>query len=98
MREKIQNALLIEITGSDLSKATKIEFWIRNGTRFLQYAPTVVDATHLLVVIPYKDAMGLDASKGVLMQAAFTDANGNPIATDIVRDTVTELLKESGYD
>ena len=62
MFQKIANALSVEVEGTDLTKATKIEFYVRQGCSFFQYEPTVVDETHLLVKIPYADAMRLQAS------------------------------------
>lgn len=43
MREKIQNALSVEVTGADLTKATKLQFWLKQGELFFEYAPRVVD-------------------------------------------------------
>lgn len=97
MFQKIANALSVEVEGTDLTKATKIEFYVRQGCSFFQYEPTVVDETHLLVKIPYADAMRLQAST-VRLQLALTDADGNPQAADIVSTPVKDLLKEAGYD
>ena len=55
MREKIKNALSVEVTGTDLTKATKLQFWLRQGALFFEYVPAVVDETHLLVTIPLAD-------------------------------------------
>lgn len=97
MREKIRNALSVEVTGADLTKATKLQFWIKQGALFFEYAPQVVDQTHLLVIIPFADAMQLDPGKSARLQLALTDADGNPQAADIVSQPVKELLKEAGY-
>jgi hypothetical protein len=98
MREKIQNALSVEVTGADLTKATKLQFWLKQGELFFEYTPQVVDQTHLLVVIPFADAMQLDPGKSARLQLALTDADGNPQAADIVSQLVKDLLKEAGYD
>lgn len=84
MFQKIANALSVEVEGTDLTKATKIEFYVRQGCSFFQYEPTVVDETHLLVKIPYADAMRLQAST-VRLQLALTDGDGNPMAAEIVQ-------------
>ena len=31
MREKIRNALSVEATGTDLTKATNLQFWLRHS-------------------------------------------------------------------
>lgn len=98
MREKIQNALSVEVTGADLTKATKLQFWLKQGELFFEYTPQVVDQTHLLVIIPFADAMQLDPGKSARLQLALTDADGNPQAADIVSTPVKGLLKEAGYD
>lgn len=98
MREKIQNALSVEVTGADLTKATKLQFWLKQGELFFEYTPQVVDQTHLLVIIPFADAMQLDPGKSARLQLALTDGDGTPQAADIVSQPVKELLKEAGYD
>ena len=37
MFQKIANALSVEVDGTDLTKATKIEFYVRQGCSFFQY-------------------------------------------------------------
>ena len=98
MREKIRNNLSVEVTGADLTKAAKLQFWLRQGQTFFEYAPAVVDETHLLVTIPYADAMQLDPGRSARLQLALTDESGNPQVSDIVVQPVRELLKEDGYD
>lgn len=97
MFQKIANALSVEVEGTDLTKATGLEFYVRQACCFFQYTPTVVDETHLLVKIPYDDAMRLRPDK-VHLQLALTDENGNPLAADIVQENVKKFLKEAGYD
>lgn len=97
MFQKIANALSVEVDGTDLTKATKIEFYVRQGCSFFQYEPTVVDETHLLVKIPYEDAMRLRPG-AVSLQCALTDADGNKQAAEIVQVDVKSFLKEAGYD
>ena len=98
MREKIRNSLSVEVTGAELTKAAKLQFWLRQGRKFFEYAPTVIDETHLLVTIPYADAMQLDPGRSARLQLALTDESGNPQVSDIVVQPVRELLKEDGYD
>ena len=97
MFQKIANALSVELTGTDLTKVTKLEFYVKQACQFFQYAPVVVDETHLLVKIPYEDAMRLRPGS-VSLQCALTDADGNKQAADIVSAPVKDLLKEAGYD
>ena len=97
MFQKIANALSVGVEGTDLTKATKLEFYVRQGCSFFQYEPTVVDETHLLVKIPYADAMRLQAST-VRLQLALTDGDGNPMAAEIVQTDAKRFLKEAGYD
>ena len=98
MREKIRNTLSVEVTGADLTKAMNLQFWLRQGRKFFEYTPTVIDETHLLVVIPFADAMQLDPGRSARLQLALTDESGNPQVSDIVVQPVRELLKEDGYD
>lgn len=98
MREKIANALSIEVEGADVASASKLEFYVRQGRLFFQYAPSVVDETHLLVQIPFEDAMQLKSGQSALLQLALTDSGGNRQAADVVSVPVRDLLKEAGYD
>lgn len=97
MFQKIANALSVEVEGTDLTKATKLEFYVRQACTFFQYTPTVIDETHMLVQIPYDDAMRLRPDK-VHLQLALTDENGNDLAAEIVQVDVKKFLKEAGYD
>lgn len=97
MFQKIANALSVEVEGTDLTKASNLEFYVRQGCTFFQYAPEVLDETHLLVRVPYADAMRLRPPKAKL-QLALTDENGNRRATLITEVSVYYLLKEAGYD
>ena len=96
MFQKIANALSVEVEGTDLTKASNLEFYVRQACCFFQYTPAVVDETHLLVKIPYDDAMRLRPDK-VHLQLALTDENGNPMAAEIVQESVKKFLKEAGY-
>lgn len=96
MREKIKNQLLITCTDVDLMEIGNVEFYIKQGNTFLQYTPNVISASEMLVTIPLSDAMQLNPGS-VRLQFAFTDRNGSPRATEVVRLTVSELLKEAGY-
>lgn len=98
MRQRIENALSIEVEGAELTGAVRLEFYVRQGGAFYEYTPQVVDDTHLLVQIPFADAMQLRAGQQALLQLAFTDASGNKQASDVVSAPVRDLLKEAGYD
>lgn len=97
MREKIRNVLNVEVEGEDLTTVSDIEFYIRQGNTFFEYVPTVVNANEMVVIIPKKDADQLRANTLSKLQFAYTDKNGNPIASDIVEDYVDQLLKSEGY-
>lgn len=96
MREKIENRLKITCEDIDLLAVTGIEFYVRQTRFFGCYEPTVVSSSEMIVVIPFEDAKKLKQGE-VELQFAFTDANGNPLASDIVKETVDDLLKEVGY-
>jgi hypothetical protein len=51
----------------------------------------------MTVIIPFEDAKKMHSGKAEL-QFAFTDANGNHDASEIVEKEVSDLLKEVGYD
>lgn len=87
----------MEVEGTDLTKVTKPEFYVKQACNFFQYTPTVIDETHLLVKIPKEDAMRLRPGT-VKLQFAATDGDGNPITVETVEKTVAEFLKEAGYD
>ena len=98
MRQKITNKLHLAVEGADLTGATHLEVYVRQGLRtFFQYTPEVLSSAELLVTIPYEDAMRLMGS-ACQLQLAFTDANGNPQATEPKEVSVGVLLKEMGYD
>ena len=97
MKVKMRNNLLVTCEDVDLTTVSNIEFYVRQGQFFRQYAPEVVAAHEMLVVIPFEDAMEL-STVGVSLQFAFTDADGNPRATKVELIPAGELLKEAGYD
>ena len=97
MRKRIENALQITCEDVDLTKVSQIEFYIRQGKVFLEYAPVVVSEHEMLVEVPFADAMRLTDAR-VQLQFAFTDENGVPQATEIETRPVGDLLKEAGYD
>ena len=97
MFQKIANPLSVEVEGTDLTKASNLEFYVRQGCTFFQYAPVVVDETNMLVRIPKDDAMRLRPGM-VELQFAATDENGNPITVDPMDEPVKRFLKEAGYD
>lgn len=98
MREKIENRLKITCDSIDLTTLSNIEFYVRQALFFGCYVPTVISSSEMVVKIPLEDAKKLRHDKAVELQFAFTDANGNPDASDIVNEDVKKLLKEDGYD
>lgn len=97
LNSKIKNALAVTVEGADLTKATRIEFYLKQQTFFRQYTPTVTDETHMLVQIPFADAAQLDPAQLASVQMALTDEHGNARPTDVYTIAVRELLKEAGY-
>lgn len=96
MRQRMKNSLHISVKGVDLLTASKIEFYLRQGSFFRQYTPSVISSEEMLVQIPFEDAMKL-AGGECRVQFALTDGNGNPVATDPKTVPVDVLLKEAGY-
>lgn len=97
MREKIENQLKITCTDVDLTTLTDIEFYVKQIGFFKSYKPIVTSSTEMVVTIPFEDAKRLKCGI-VELQFAFRDADGNPDASDIVKEEVNDLLKEVGYD
>lgn len=98
MRQRIENRLVIDVEGIDLTTVTGIRFWIRQAGKFFEYVPVVTDAGQMIVVIPKDDAMRLTYRISAEVQFAYTDADGNPGASDVLSLPVAELLKTEGYD
>ena len=97
MTERIENNLLIQVSGIDLEKVTKLEFYVKQVGAVFQYEPKVRSATEMTVTIPYEDAMKIRHGS-VQMQFAFVDETGRPDSSDIISVDVNEFLKEAGYD
>ena len=97
MRRNIKNALRISVDGEDMTKASQIEFYVRQGPVFFSYTPQVISSGELYVEIPFADAMQLETAP-VQLQFAFVDEGGNPRASGIVELFVADFLKEAGYD
>ena len=97
MREKIKNQLLVICDDIDLTTISNIEFYVRQLNFFGCYTPDVISASEMTVEIPFSDAKKLREGM-VKLQFAFTDANGNPNASEIITEKVEDLLKEVGYD
>lgn len=97
MREKIKNQLKVTCNDIDLTTLTDIEFYVKQIGFFRCYKPTVISSTEMVVTIPFEDAKRLKCGK-VELQFAFTDADGNSDASEIVNEEVSDLLKEVGYD
>lgn len=96
MRQRIENELSVTVEGVDLTTVRDLVFWVRQSSVFLEYVPEIADSGTMLVHIPKEDAMKLRSSD-VEMQLAFTDGEGRPMASDIVRMSVDRLLKGAGY-
>lgn len=98
IRQRIKNTLSITCDGIDFSTISNIEFYVSQGKHFFrQYTPTVVSGSEMVVAIPFEDAQELHAGNVVRLQFAFTDADGNARASDVVDISVGALLKEAGY-
>ena len=98
MRENIENNLVVTCEDIDLTKVSKIEFYVKQREFFRVYTPAVVSTHTMTVRIPLTDAKALENGEVALLQFAFVDESNNHRASEIVRQTVGELLKESGYD
>ena len=98
MRRNIENRLTITVADVDLTKARKIELYLRQGSLFFQYAPEVESRDTLFCIIPLADAHRLRAGSSVQVQLALTDGDGNPLPSEIASVAVDDLLKEEGYD
>ena len=97
MRQLIANDIIITVQGVDLTTVTNLEFYVRQGSLFFQYVPTVIDEGTMAVEMPFSDAKKL--SKGSCsIQFAWTDSDEKPHAVDPKTLSVGELLKEAGYD
>lgn len=97
MRQRIQNKIRITVEGEAMTTVTAIEFYIKQGNFFYQCTPEVVDDSTFLVTIPKEIAVALSTQKARL-QFAYTDAAGDPQASDVLEVSVGELLKAGGYD
>lgn len=102
MRQKIENRLSLTVEGADLTGATNLQLYLRQGVDlFFELEPEIVRVsesdTELLAVILFEIAKQLRRSE-CLLQLAYTDAEGNPMATDTASVGVDVLLKEAGYD
>ena len=96
MRRNIENNLVIEVEGAALTGWSEPELYIRQGCRFLQYTPSLVDDSHISVTVPWEEERQLNTGPGQI-QLAYTDANGVPQASEIEDIQVGELLKEAGF-
>lgn len=96
MRQRIENYLSVAVEGVDLTTVTDPVFWVKQADVFLEYVPEIADSGNMLVRIPREDAMKLWPSD-VDVQFAFTNQDGRPLASDVVKIPVEKLLKEAGY-
>lgn len=97
MKQRMENYLEITCDDVNLENVSHLEFYMRQGGLFRQYAPLVLDKHKMSVKIPYEDAMQLDASH-VRLQFAFVDENGASRASEVQSIAAGVLLKEAGYD
>ena len=97
MIEKMQNQLKITCEDIDLTTISNIEFYVRQFVSFFCYKPSVISSTEMTVTIPFEDAKKLKDGE-VKLQFAFVDKNGVPNASDVVITSVSDLLKEGGYN
>ena len=99
MRQRIENKITIDVTGADdLTTVSNLVIWIYQPLTKLEYTPMVVSAEQLLVTIPFEDAMKLRSENKAEIQIAYTDADGNKKASDIVTIAVKRLLDKEGYN
>ena len=96
MRQRIENQLIVTVDGTDLTQVSSPVFWIRQNYLLLEYVPEVIDSRTMRVTIPVSDTVRLHTGPAEV-QFAFTDADGVPDASDVVRLSVDGLLKETGY-
>lgn len=92
----IKNTLTIRVKDATLTSATDIEFYLRQGTLFYQYTPTVIDDERLVVIVPREDTEKMLRGR-ILCQLVFTDKDGNNRASRPKVCEVECLLKEDGY-
>ena len=98
MRRRIRNVIQIEIDGATLEGASDLELYVKQDHGVCRtYTPSISDATHIEVEIPFADAMQLQPTRAGI-QLAYTNADGYPTATEVLTIPVGELLKEEGYD
>ena len=92
----IKNTLTIRVKDAALTSAANIEFYLRQGTLFYQYTPTVIDDECLVVIVPREDTEKMLRGR-ILCQLVFTDKDGNNRASRPKACEVECLLKEDGY-
>lgn len=97
MRSKIENILYISVSGIDLMTLSDIQFYVRQGSVFFQYAPQVIDSGNMIVTVPLADAKKLVPAVKAELQFAFTDNDGNSGASEITQMVVQDLIKKEGY-
>lgn len=97
MKQRMDNYLEIVCDDVNFFEVSNIEFYVRQGAFFRQYAPHAVQEHALVIKIPFEDAMELDASF-VRLQFAYLDADGTPRASEVQSVSAGALLKEAGYD
>lgn len=98
MREKIENKILIKVNGApDLTQATQVVVWVRQGENLWEYTPIILGADELMVEASYEDCCGLVGGIQAQIQVVGTDDKGNDFASDPKGVPVGKMLKEEGY-
>jgi len=96
MIQRVKNNLQVTCNDVDFTTSTNIEFYLRQDAVFKSYTPTVVSAHLMTVQLPKSDMVTLKDTFAEL-QFALTDADNQPVISEIMVVPVMELLKESGY-
>lgn len=97
MRKLIANQIPIKCNDVDFTTSTDIEVYIRQGSNFFQYTPTVIDAHNIVVDMPFADAKTLEVGS-VVLQWALTDSDGKPVSPDPIIIEVGDFIKSDGYN
>lgn len=97
LTQRIKNVFTITVDGAELTKARNIRIYIGQHELLLKYTAEVIDDTHILVTIPYEDAMKLKPHD-VCIQLVFTDNNNNVIKLEQQHVPTGAFLDKEGYD
>ena len=103
MKQRIDNHLHIACPNTEFTTYSNIEFYIKQDEKDFYRQYTLGDGVHiisdteLLIEVPQEDVMALIAGKPIKLQFAFTDDQGCARASEILKTTAGEFLKEIGY-